>query len=76
LNQAFFHVDVWGSGGMPPLILTSALASHPCPSTIGNHWIRGRVDLRAGVDGLEKSRLHLPGIEPRYFRRQARIPPL
>jgi hypothetical protein len=39
----------------------------------GTHWIRGWVDLRAGLDNLEKRKfLTLPGLELRPLGRPAR----
>jgi hypothetical protein len=39
----------------------------------GAHWIGGWVDLRAGVDDLEKRKcLTLPGLELRSLNRPAR----
>jgi hypothetical protein len=39
----------------------------------GTHWIGGRVDLRAGLDDVEKIKfLNLPGLELRPLGRPAR----
>jgi hypothetical protein len=56
-----WHEDVWGSGGIAPCILTSALhgserlASRldlliPGLRSVGTHWIEGWAGLRAGLD--------------------------
>jgi hypothetical protein len=71
------HEDIWGSGGILPPFLTSALdgdewsASRPGRFTLGERapgtsWTGGWVSLRAGPDLVEKRKmLTLPGIEPR-----------
>jgi hypothetical protein len=59
------HEDVWGSGGIAPTFLTSALhgdewsVSRPCLFTLGEtapdtHWIGGWVNPRVGLDDVEK----------------------
>jgi hypothetical protein len=63
--------DMWGSGGIVPLFLTSALdgnewlASRPDCFTPGTHWRWGWVGPRAGLDFMVKIKI-LPcwGIEP------------
>jgi hypothetical protein len=64
-------MKTWGSGGIAPSFLTSALAagewSASPPEEIGpgTHWIEGWVGLRAGLDVVEKRKfLSLPGFEP------------
>jgi hypothetical protein len=53
-------MKTWGSGGIAPPFLTSALdggewsASRPCRFTPGTHWIGGWVSPRIGLDGEEK----------------------
>jgi hypothetical protein len=65
------------------IFLTSALvgqwsASRPCRFTPGEripgtHWIGGRVDLRAGLDDMEKKTfVTLQGLELRTLGRPAR----
>jgi hypothetical protein len=60
------HEDVWGSGGINPFFLTSALnggewsASLSARFNAGKtaphiHWIGGWVGLKAGLDALEIS---------------------
>jgi hypothetical protein len=73
-----------GSGCIDPLFLTSALVggewstSRPGRFTTGErahgtHWIGGWVDLRAGLDNLEKRKfLTSPGLELRPLGRLAR----
>jgi hypothetical protein len=71
-------VDVWGSGGIDPPFLTSALDSGEWPASCScrftprerapdTHWIGGRMAPRAGLGrcGVETNLLPLPGIEPR-----------
>jgi hypothetical protein len=65
-----------GGGCIDPIFLTPVLiggewsASLPGP---GTHWIGGWVDLRAGLDDLEKRKfLTLPGLELRPLGRPAR----
>jgi hypothetical protein len=59
------HEDVWGSGGIVPQFLTSALdggewsASRPNCFTPekrapGNHWTGNWASLRAGLNAVEK----------------------
>jgi hypothetical protein len=61
---ALCYEDIWGSGGITPLFLTSVLdggewsASHACrftPGEIapGTHWVEGWVGPRAGLDAME-----------------------
>jgi hypothetical protein len=71
------YEGTWWSGGIAPQFLTSALyagewpASRPGRFTAGKidprtHWIGGVVDLRAGLDVVEKIKiLLLPGFESR-----------
>jgi hypothetical protein len=33
------------------------------------YWVRGYVDLRSGLDAVEKNSFHLPWIEPQFFAR-------
>jgi hypothetical protein len=61
------------------IFLTSALVggewstSRPGRFTPGTHWIGGWVDLRAGLDDLEKRKfLTLPGLQLRPLGRTAR----
>jgi hypothetical protein len=61
------------------IFLTSALVggewsiSRPVSFTPGTHWIGGWVDLREGLDDLEKRKfLTLPGLELRPLGRPAR----
>jgi hypothetical protein len=61
------------------IFLTSALVggewstSRPGRFTPGTHWIGGWVNLRAGLDDLEKRTfLTLPGLELRPLGRPAR----
>jgi hypothetical protein len=59
MNHALRHKDVWGSGGIAPPFLTSALdggeLSSPCPGhfTFGTHWRGGWVGPRTGLDAVE-----------------------
>jgi hypothetical protein len=47
--------------------------SRPGRFTPGTHWIGGWVDLRTGLDDLEKRKfLTLPGLELRALDRPAR----
>jgi hypothetical protein len=47
--------------------------STPSERATGTHWIEGWVDLRAGLDNLEKRKLFtLPGFELRPLGRPAR----
>jgi hypothetical protein len=68
INQALCHEEVWGSGGIAPPFLTSALvgcewsAARLCRFTPGErapgtHWIRGCVGPRAGLDAVEKRQM-------------------
>jgi hypothetical protein len=61
------HEDMWGSGGIAPPFLASALDgggwSASCPGLFtsgerapGTHWIGLWVGLRAGLDVVEKLR--------------------
>jgi hypothetical protein len=62
LSQVLRHEDVWGTGGMAPLFLISALnaewsASRPSRITPGErgqgtHWIGGWMGPRAGLDAV------------------------
>jgi hypothetical protein len=66
------------------IVLTSALvggkwsASRPCRFSLeerapGAHWIRGWVDLRAGLDDVSNKKfLNLPELELRPLGRPAR----
>jgi hypothetical protein len=75
---------MWGSGCIDPLFLTSTLVggewsnSRPGRFTSGErapgtHCIGGWVDLRAGLDDLEKRKfLTPPGLEIRPLGRPAR----
>jgi hypothetical protein len=72
--KAYGGVDVWIH-----IFLTSALfegewsTSLPGRRTPGTHWIGGWVDLRAGLDDLEKRKfLTLSGLELLPFGRPAR----
>jgi hypothetical protein len=60
------HEGVWGSGGITPLFLESALdgcewsaslSGHFIPGKTAphTHWIRGLVGPRAGLDALDKN---------------------
>jgi hypothetical protein len=63
ISKTLCHEDVWGSGGIPPPFITSALlggewsASRPyrfrerAPDI---HWIGGWVGSRAGLDAAKK----------------------
>jgi hypothetical protein len=59
---------MWGSGGIAPAFLSSALdgvewsASQSCCFTPrenapGDHWVRGWVSLRVGLDNVEKRKV-------------------
>jgi hypothetical protein len=73
-----------GSGCTDHIFLTSALVGGewstsrpgrftPGERAPGTHWIAGWVDLRAGLDDLEKRKfLTLPGLELRPLGRPAR----
>jgi hypothetical protein len=65
------HEDIWGSGGIAPPFLTSALdggewsTSHPCCFTpgetaLGTHCVGGWVGRRAGLDTRKKRRISYP----------------
>jgi hypothetical protein len=74
-NKALRHEDLWGSGCMIHIFLTSALAGGewsasrprrfaPCETAPSTHWIGGSVDLRAGLDDVEKRKFFtLLGLE-------------
>jgi hypothetical protein len=75
INKALCHEDIWGSGGIAPPFLTSALdggewsASRPYriiprERAPGTHWVGGWVGPRAGLDAVEEKHFALPGIEP------------
>jgi hypothetical protein len=70
------HEDIWRSGGIAPLLLTSALDGGFCAtlrtrrftpeeSARRTHSIGGGVNRRTGLDAVEKEKkiLLLPGIE-------------
>jgi hypothetical protein len=53
--------------------LHASAALPPGERTPGTHWIGGWVDLRAGLEDLEKRKfLNLPGLELRPLDRPAR----
>jgi hypothetical protein len=61
---------MWGSRGIAPLVLTSALdggewsASDPATLFLGTHWIKGWVGPRIGLEAVQKRKiLPLSGIE-------------
>jgi hypothetical protein len=68
-------MKAYGSGCIDPHFLTSALVGGewstsrpgrftPGERTPGTHWIVRSVDLRAGLDNMEKRKfLTLPGLE-------------
>jgi hypothetical protein len=62
LNYAPRHEDVWGSVGVAPPFLTSALdvgewsGTRPSRFTPGMHWIGGCVGPRAGLDVEKKKK--------------------
>jgi hypothetical protein len=69
LNEVLSHEDVWGSGGIAPPFLISALDGGEWSAwrpgcfnrgEIGDdaHWIRGWVSLRAHLDVVEKNLAH------------------
>jgi hypothetical protein len=66
INQLTRYEDVWGSGGIVPRILTSALdgrewlASRPGGFTPGTHWIGGWVGPRAVLDAVASRKWSLP----------------
>jgi hypothetical protein len=74
-EDKFGHEDMWGSGGIAPPFLTSALdggewsASRPGTFTSEKgipvtHRIRGWVCPRTGLEAMEKRKiLPLPGFE-------------
>jgi hypothetical protein len=80
------HYAVKTYGGVDVQIhvfLTSALiggewsTSRPGPFTPGTHWVRGWVDLRTGLDDVEKKKISpLPGLELQPLGRLARSPSL
>jgi hypothetical protein len=52
--------------------LHAPAAFTPEERALGTHWIEGWVDLRAGLDDLEKTKfLTLPGLELRPLSRPA-----
>jgi hypothetical protein len=76
-NQDHHHEDMWGSGGIAPPFLTSALhgaewsTSRPGPSILEEKSPRYPLDRRLGGPqsrsgrcGVDKNTLPLPGIEP------------
>jgi hypothetical protein len=74
-------MKAYGSGCIDPHLLTSALVGgnftprplYPRGKSPGTHWIGGWVDLRAGLDDLEKRKfLTLPGLKLRPLGRPAR----
>jgi hypothetical protein len=72
LNSAPRHKDVWGSEGIAPLLLISALGGSewsasrftPGETASDTHCIKGWVGPRAGLDAMEKRKnVPLPGIK-------------
>jgi hypothetical protein len=83
INWELHHEDIWGSGGIAPL-LTSALdgcewpVSHLCSFTPrktapGTYFIGGWVGPQASLDVMEKRKFFLPllGIKPFLFSHPA-----
>jgi hypothetical protein len=80
-----YATKTWGSGGIAPPIMTSALEGDewsasrfgrvtPWERAPGTHWIGRLVGIRACLDDMEKRKiLPLPGIDP---GRPARSPSL
>jgi hypothetical protein len=71
INEALYHYNIWGSGGIAPPFLTSTLVgsewSASCPSacTPGEtapvtHWIGGWLGPRASLDTVEQGKKLLP----------------
>jgi hypothetical protein len=79
INFAICHEDIWGSGGIAPPFLTSALdrgeqsASHsgsfiPRERAPGTHWIEGCVGPGASLGIMEKRKiLPLPRTKSQLF---------
>jgi hypothetical protein len=64
-NSALHHERIWGSGCIDPYFLDlstswrwvvsfTAQPLYPVERAPGTHWIEGWVDLRAGLDNMEK----------------------
>jgi hypothetical protein len=77
----------WGSGGIAPRILTSAIdggdSSAPCPGSFtprekapGTHWIGGWVGPRGVLDAVVKRKIPSPRFEPQNPDRPACSPAL
>jgi hypothetical protein len=69
-SSALQHEDVWRSGCIAQLFLTSALnggewsASDPCHFTLTTHWIGFWVGPLASLDAMDRRRiLPMPGIK-------------
>jgi hypothetical protein len=55
ISQALCHEDAWGSGGIPPRSLTSALnVGELSALPLGTQRIGGWVNPRVGLDAAEK----------------------
>jgi hypothetical protein len=85
-NSALCHEDVWGAVCIDPRILdidiswswVSSFTPRPLyPREKGIHWIGGWVNLRTGMDKVERRKiLPLPGLELRPLGRPAPSQPL
>jgi hypothetical protein len=79
ISSAICREDIWGSEGIAPPFLTSALdgcecsASHPGRYTPGTHWIGGCVGRAVCLDAVKRKILHSRESNP---GRPARSPSL
>jgi hypothetical protein len=83
IRQALCHEDTWGTGGIAPSFLTSALdggewsVSRPSRFTprgkaLGTHWIGGWMSLGVGLEAVEERKSYIAGNETRAVQPVAR----